>query len=88
MLPCRLIAAGEQKVKVMCEVVSDENVNFVWEIATDISDEKLEVTQEWFVIRGFLVASQILEQYKKATIKISKAQKEYYISISINTMLV
>ena len=35
------------KVKVMCEVVSDENVNFVWEIATDISDEKLEISRSY-----------------------------------------
>ena len=42
MITYKLIAAGEQKVKVMSEVVNDENVNFLWEIATDISDEKLK----------------------------------------------
>ena len=48
----------------MIEVVGDENVKFLWEIATDLSDEKLqlsllqEATKEWFT-RGFSVASQL-----------------------------
>ena len=33
-----------KKEKVMCEVVCDENVKFLWEIATDISDEKLKMS--------------------------------------------
>ena len=64
MITYRLIAAGEQKEKVMCEVVCDENVKFLWEISTDISDEKVkmsllqEVAQEWFTIRGSSLASR------------------------------
>jgi len=42
----KLIAAGEQKAKVMSEVISDENVNFLWEITTDISDEKLHFCEK------------------------------------------
>ena len=34
MITYKLIAAGEQKIKVMCEVVSDKNVNFLLKIAT------------------------------------------------------
>ena len=33
-----------KKEKVMCEVVCDENVKFLWEVATDISDEKLKMS--------------------------------------------
>ena len=39
MITYRLIAIGEQKEKVMCKVVCDENVKLLWEIATDIFDE-------------------------------------------------
>ena len=65
----KLIVAGKPKDKVMTEVVGDENVRFLWEIATDLSNEKLqlsllqEATKEWFILRGFSVASQLLEQY-------------------------
>ena len=77
----KLIVAGEPKDKVMIEVVGDTNVKFLWEIATDLSDEKLqlsllqEATQEWFTLRGFSVASQLLEQYKRATKKNIKGMK-------------
>lgn len=77
----KLIVAGELKDEVMTEVVSDENIKFLWEIATDLSDEKIqllllrEVTQEWFTLRGFSVASQLLEQYKRATKKNIKGTK-------------
>ena len=77
----KLIVAGEPKDKVMIEVVGDENVKFLWEIATDLSDEKLqlsllqEATKEWFTFRGFSIASQLLEQYKRATKKNIKGTK-------------
>ena len=77
----KLIVAGEPKDKVMIEVVGDENVKFLWEIATDLSDEKLQIsllqeaTKEWFTLRGFSVASQLLEQYKRATKKNIKGTK-------------
>ena len=77
----KLIVAGEPKDKVMIEVVGDENVKFLWEIATDLSDEKLqlsllqEATKQWFTLRGFSVASQLLEQYKRATKKNIKGTK-------------
>ena len=77
----KLIVAGEPKDKVMIEVVGDENVKFLWEIATDSSDEKLqlsllqEATKEWFTLRGFSVASQLLEQYKRATKKNTEGTK-------------
>ena len=78
----KLIVAGEPKDKVMIEVVGDENVKFLWEIATDLSNEKLqlsllqEATKEWFTLRGFSVASQLLEQYKRATKKNIKGTRK------------
>ena len=65
----------------MCEVVGDENMLFMWEIATDLPDDRVaisllrEAAQEWFTIRGFPVASHLLEQYKRATKRILKDQK-------------
>ena len=67
------IIEGKPKDKVIVDVISDENVQFLWEIATDLSDEKLhlsllqEATKQWFSLGGFSVTSQFLEQYKKAT---------------------
>ena len=60
----KLIVAGEPKDKVMIEVVGDENVKFLWEIATDLSDEKLqlsllqEATKEWFTLAQRLFSSK------------------------------
>ena len=77
----KLLVAGQPKDEVMAQVVGDENVKFLWEIATDLSDDKLqlsllrEVTQEWFTLRGFSVASQLLEQYKRVTKKNIKGTK-------------
>ena len=54
-----LIKRGEQKAKVVGETMDDENLVFLWEIATDMShgrqSSKLlqEVVQLWYVIRGF-----------------------------------
>ena len=68
-------------LEVMCEVVGDENVLFMWEIAADLPDNRVaisllrEAAQEWFTIRGFSVASQLLEQYKRATKKNIKGSK-------------
>ena len=81
----KLVVAGEPKDNVMIEVVGDENVKFLWEIATDLSDEKLqlsllqEATKEWFTLRGFSVATQLLEQCKRATLKEQKEQERNYI---------
>ena len=75
------IIEGEPKDKVMVDVISDDNVKFLWEIATDLSDEKMhlsllqEATKEWFILRGFSVTSQLLEQYKKTTKKNIKGTK-------------
>ena len=50
----KLLEVGETKEKVMCEeVTGDENVLFLWELATDLSEDNLSVTllretvQEW-----------------------------------------
>ena len=65
----------------MCEVTGDENVLFLWELVTDLSENNLSVTllretvQEWFTIRGFSVASKLSEQYKAATKKNIKGTK-------------
>ena len=81
MITYKLLEVGESKEKVMCEVSGDENVLFLWEIATDLSQDKLsftllrETVQEWFTIRGFSVASKLLEQYKAATKKNIKGTK-------------
>ena len=77
----KLITASEPKDKVLTEIVSDKNVKFLGEIATNLLDEKLqllllqEVTNEWFILRGFSLASQLLEQYKRATKKNIKGTK-------------
>ena len=78
----KLITASEPKDKVLTKIVSDKNVKFLGEITTDLLDEKLQllllqgVTNEWFILRGFSVASQLLEQYKRATKKNIKGTRK------------
>ena len=61
--------------------MDDENLTFLWEIATDMShgsqSSKLlqEVVQLWYVIRGFSITSKLLEDYKKATKTTTKGRK-------------
>ena len=76
-----LIKSGDKKVKVVGETIDDENLIFLWEVATDMShgrqSSKLlqEVVELWYVIRGFTITSKLLEQYKKATKTTTKGRK-------------
>ena len=72
---------GGLKEEVFSEVVSSENVRFHWEVATteEINDYTLELLHEvvnlWFTVRGFSIASRLLEEYKKATKTTIKGKK-------------
>ena len=76
-----ILKRGELKEEVFSEVVSSENVRFHWEIATteEINDYTLELLHEvvnlWFTVRGFSIASRLLEEYKKATKTTIKGKK-------------
>lgn len=76
-----LIKSGDKKDKVVSETIDDENLIFLWEIATDMShgrqSSKLlqEVVELWYAIRGFSITSKLLEQYKKATKTTTKGRK-------------
>ena len=41
MITYKLLEVGESKEKIKCEVTRNENVMFLWELITDISDDKL-----------------------------------------------
>lgn len=76
-----LIKSDNMKGKVISETIDDENLIFLWEVATDMShgrqSSKLlqEVVELWYTIRGYSIASKILEQYKKATKTTTKGRK-------------
>ena len=77
----QLIKEGELREKVVSEIMTNENILFLWGIATDLADTKQslallqEVVQLWYTIRGFSITSQLLEQYKKATKSTIKGKK-------------
>ena len=79
----KFLKRGELKEEVLSQIVSNENVRFLWEIATtELSDDEKhslellhEVVNLWFTIRGFSVTSHLLEQYKKATKTTVKGRK-------------
>lgn len=76
-----LIKSGDKKDKVVSETIDDENLIFLWEIATDMSHGRQsstllqEVVELWYAIRGFSITSKLLEQYKKATKTTTKGRK-------------
>ena len=76
-----ILKRGGLKEEVFSEVVSSENVQFHWEVATteEINDYTLELLHEvvnlWFTVRGFSIASRLLEEYKKATKTTIKGKK-------------
>lgn len=81
----QLIEKGELREKVVSEILTNDNVLFLWGIATDLADEKQslellqEVAQLWFTVGGFSITSQLLEQYKittKSTIKGKKGLRK------------
>ena len=78
----QLVVRGETKDKVISEITTNENVRFLWEMATDLIDEKQsmgllrEVIELWFTIRGFSIPDQLLEQYKTATKSTIKGKKD------------
>ena len=69
----RLISEGGYKDDVISHTVCDPNVVFHWDLVSDISDEahSLELLREvielWFTIRGFSIANQLFEDYKRAS---------------------
>ena len=79
----QLVKKGEPKDNVISEIMSDTNVLFLWEIASDLSEEQSkqssillqEVVQLWYSIRGFSITSNLLEQYKKAMKTTTKGRK-------------
>lgn len=77
----QLIKEGELREKVVSEIMTNENILFLWGIATDLADTKQslallqEVVQLWYTIRGFSITSQLLKQYKKATKSTIKGKK-------------
>ena len=77
----RLVKEGELRENVISEIMTNENILFLWGIATDLADTKQslallqEVVQLWYTIRGFSITSQLLEQYKKATKSTTKGKK-------------
>ena len=78
-----ILKRGGLKEEVFSEVVSSENVRFHWEVATteEINDYTLELLHEvvnlWFTVRGFSIASRLLEEYKKATKTTIKGKKGF-----------
>ena len=78
-----ILKRGGLKEEVFSEVVSSENVRFHWEVATteEINDYTLELLHEvvnlWFTVRGFSIASHLLEEYKKATKTTIKGKKGF-----------
>ena len=64
----RLISEGGYKIS---QTFCDPNVVFHWDLISDISEEahSLELLREvielWFMIRGFSVANQLFEDYKR-----------------------
>ena len=77
----QLVEKGELREKVVSGIMTNENVVFLWGIATDLADMKQslallqEVVQLWYTLRGFSITSQLLEQYKKATKSTIKGKK-------------
>ena len=63
--------------------MTNANVLFLWEIATDLPEDKSrqsllllqEVVQLWYSMRGFSIANNLLEQYKKAMKTTTKGRK-------------
>ena len=76
-----LIKSGDKKDKIISETIDDENLIFLWEVATDLlygtQSSKLlwEVVELWYSIRGFSITSRLLEQYKKAAKTTTKGRK-------------
>ena len=74
---------GDSKTKeqVIRQVTEDEDVLFNWEILTvhlsamESSDVLYKVVDLWMTIRGFSIASKLLEDYKASTKKTTTAKK-------------
>ena len=78
-----LLKSGEPKDKIISGIMTNANVLFLWEIATDLPEDKSrqsllllqEVVQLWYSMRGFSIANNLLEQYKKAMKTTTKGRK-------------
>ena len=79
----QLLKSGEPKDKIISGIINNANVLFLWEIATDLLEDKSrqsslllrEVVQLWYSMRGFSIASSLLEQYKRAMKTTTKGRK-------------
>ena len=75
-------SSGNRKDGLQQKITEDEDVQFYWSmVSIDIEDEKasLELLQSivelWVRIRGFSITSAWMELYKRASQKVTKAQK-------------
>ena len=92
MIAYKLLEVGETKEKVMCEVTGDENVLFLWELATDLSEDNLSVTllretvQEGSLLNAFQLqvnywnSTSLLQKKNKKTLKGQKVYVKNYTS--------
>ena len=79
----QLLKSGEPKDKIISGIINSANVLFLWEIATDLPEDTsrqsslllCEVVQLWYSMRGFSIASSLLEQYKRAMKTTTKGRK-------------
>ena len=75
-------APGNTKAEMVASVLLNDNVQFYWiMLSTDIQDEQIgqnllrEIIELWLTIRGFAVAREWMEMYKRCTSKATKKSK-------------
>ena len=71
-----MLKEGRSKHEAISHILENPDMDFYWSVITDglrsdYSSQLLhEIATLWFTIRGFSVASRLLEDYKHATKKI------------------
>ena len=75
-------APGNTKAEMIASVLLNDNVQFYWiMLSTDIQDEQIgqnllrEIIELWLTIRGFAVACEWMEMYKRCASKATKKSK-------------
>ena len=75
-------APGNTKAEMIASVLSNDNVQFYWSmLSTDVQDENTgqdllrEIVELWLTIRGFSVAREWMEMYKRCSSKTTKKSK-------------
>ena len=73
---------GNTKAEMIASVLLNDNVQFYWSmLSTDIQDEQIsqdllrEIVELWLTIRGFAVAREWVEIYKRCSSKTTKKSK-------------